>query len=238
MKVAMITGGASGIGFATALLFARNNIVPIITGRREKLGLSQLKQLQKVCPKAKFYKMDVSNREQVKEVFSEMHSSFGRLDILVNNAAISGPLNQSFEHYDYKKWLELLSINISGVFNCTQEALKQMKRESCIVNVSSIAGIKAGRAGASYTATKHAINGLTKSLAIEYADKGIRVNSVCPGVIDTDMIVDIKKQKNLTTPMKRYGKTSEVAELILFLCKEQSSFMTGAIIPIDGGVTA
>jgi len=244
-KVALITGAASGIGRATALEFSKEGASVVIAdmdikGCEETAHLIE-KENGKVCS----LKVDVSSSEQIKEMIQKTVKEFGRLDYACNNAGIEG--DQAFiDEMAESNWDNVISVNLKGVWTCMRHEIPVMKKYGgAIVNVASIAGL-IGFAGISpYVASKHGINGITKAAALEYAANGIRVNAVCPGAIQTPMIdrflnedPENVKQMKAKHPLGRFGRPEEVADAIIYLCSDKASFITGAVLPVDGGYTA
>jgi NAD(P)-dependent dehydrogenase (short-subunit alcohol dehydrogenase family) len=243
-KVALITGGTTGIGRDTAVLFAKAGAKVVISGRREVEGKKALKLIRSTGGDGLFVKSDAAKSTDVQSLVQTTVQKYGRLDVAFNNAGVEGkwvPLaEQTEENWDY-----VHSINLKGLWLCMKYEIQQMLRQGgggAIVNMSSVAGL-IGAAGAGvYVASKHGVLGLTKSAAIEYAAKGIRVNAVCPAVIETPMAERafgdpaVNKRMVSLHPLGRFGKPKEVAEAVLWLCSNKSSFTTGQHIGIDGGL--
>ena len=238
-KVAVITGSTSGMGVDEALMFAKEGAHVVVTGRNEK-------RLQEVCEKIQAFsdrvlgvRADISTLEGAEKVYNDTMEAFGRIDILVNNAGI-------FDKYatlldtDEDLWDTIFTIDIKATFRMSKLILPQMieRGSGVIVNIASVAGLVAGKGGASYTASKHAVIGLTKHMSFEYARYGIKVNAICPGTIVTPLIKDVVDTiPKDAVPMRRFGNPEEVAELAVFLASDDANFINGAIIPIDGGFT-
>lgn len=242
-KVSLITGGAKGIGEKTARLFAKNGSMVIIADLLFAQGNKVAKQIRNNGGKVECFQLDVALENQWIKLIDSIDSKFGGVDILVNNAGIVDPTGVL--ETDDAIWNRVIDINAKGTFLGMKHVLPSMikKRSGSIVNVSSIWGIVGGSAALAYQASKGAVRSMSKSVAIEYAGSGIRVNSVHPGVITTDMVVKdtplAMRQKLLTnTPMGREGKPEEVANLILFLASKEASYITGAEFLVDGGFTA
>lgn len=243
-KVALITGGTTGIGRDTAVLFAREGARVVFTGRREAEGNETLNLVRASGGDGLFLKSDVSKAAEVQSVVQKTVEKYGRLDVAFNNAGVEGkwlPLaDQTEENWDY-----VHGINLKGVWLCLKYEIQQMLKQGgggAIVNMSSVAGL-IGAAGAGvYIASKHGVIGLTKTAAIECAANGIRVNAVCPAVIETPMAEsafadpEINKRMLAVHPVGRFGKPAEVAEAVLWLCSDKSSFTTGQAIGVDGGL--
>ncbi len=242
----IITGAGSGIGKATALYFAEKGANVVVSDIHVANGNKVVAAIEAMGGKAVFVQTNVANNNEVETLVQECVHHFGRLDMMINNAGIGGDL-KFFDQITDEDWNQIIAINQTGVFYCMRAALKVMKpqRKGCIVNTASVAGIgSAARMGA-YAASKHAVVGMTKTAAVEYAKYGIRVNAICPTVIKTPMgdsyissdpkITEMIKQ---TIPMKRFGEAKEVAKTIGWLCSEDASFITGHAIRIDGGMMA
>ena len=239
-KIAFVTGGGDGIGRATSVALSACGAKVIVTDINEKMGKQTVDQIKSEGNEASFFKMDVSVESEVKTITDIVIDENKKIDLAVNNAGVGGDF-KSIHKTDLSDWNSTLNINLNGVFLCMKYQIKYMLRNRFgrIVNVSSMAGLKGVGGGASYSASKHGVIGLTKSAAIEYGDHNIRVNSVCPGFIDTKLIQNVPKNvidfNMKINPMKRIGKTKEVADSILWLLSEKSSFVNGHSISIDGG---
>lgn len=190
------------------------------------------------------HKCDVSDSERVREVFSSIMHESGCIYGLVNNAAIN-PSRNDILHTDYRDWLSTLNVNLTGAFNCSQAAVEQMlvSGGGSIVNISSVAGLNPFRTRTSYNASKFGLIGLTESMALDYADKNIRVNAVCPGYVRTELTLPLferlgqERFEQLVNAhaMKRLGRPEEISRAVLFLLSEEASFITGVALPVDGG---
>lgn len=239
-KIAFVTGGGDGIGRATSVALSACGAKVIVTDINEKMGKQTVDQIKSMGNEASFFKMDVSVETEVKSITEIVVEENKKIDLAINNAGVGGDF-ESIHKIDLSDWNSTLNINLNGVFLCMKYQIKYMLRNRFgrIVNVSSMAGLKGVGGGASYSASKHGVIGLTKSAAIEYGDHNIRVNSVCPGFIDTKLIQNVPKNvidfNMKINPMKRIGKTKEVADSILWLLSEKSSFVNGHSISIDGG---
>ena len=239
-KIAFVTGGGDGIGRATSVALSACGAKVIVTDINEKMGKQTVDQIKSEGNEASFFKMDVSVESEVKTITDIVIDENKKIDLAVNNAGVGGDF-ESIHKTDLFDWNKTLNINLNGVFLCMKYQIKYMLRNRFgrIVNVSSMAGLKGVGGGASYSVSKHGVIGLTKSAAIEYGDHNIRVNSVCPGFIDTKLIRNVPKNvidfNMKINPMKRIGKTKEVADSILWLLSEKSSFVNGHSISIDGG---
>ena len=239
-KIAFVTGGGDGIGRATSVALSACGAKVIVTDINEKMGKQTVDQIKSMGNEASFFRMDVSVETEVKSITEIVVEENKKIDLAINNAGVGGDF-ESIHKTDLSDWNSTLNINLNGVFLCMKYQIKYMLRNRFgrIVNVSSMAGLKGVGGGASYSASKHGVIGLTKSAAIEYGDHNIRVNSVCPGFIDTKLIQNVPKNvidfNMKINPMKRIGKTKEVADSILWLLSEKSSFVNGHSISIDGG---
>jgi len=238
-KVAIVTGAARGIGQSIAIELARHNadvvISDIIPGDET---INKIKALKR---KVIFVKTDISNKKQVENLINEAIKNFKKIDILVNNAGIFVPGNT--EKLKEEDWDKTLDVNLKGVFLCSQAALKYMKKGSCIINISSVAGICGYPQAVAYCSSKGGIRLLTKSLAAEFGSKGIRVNSVHPGVIETamtkDILADNKTKQGMLSkiPLARIGKPIDIAGSVVFLASDAASYITGEELIVDGGWT-
>ena len=239
-KVVLITGGNAGIGRATAIEFAKQGAKVVITGRREKEGHEVIAEIKALGGEAIFAKTDVSREKDVKAMIAQTLETFGRLDYAFNNAGIEEtftPLsNQTEEAYD-----QIMDINVKGVWLSLKHEIPAMLKTGggAIVNSSSIAGLVGFAMAPVYVASKHAVIGLTKAVAVEYAKQNVRVNAVAPGIIETRMFLEvtpeIKQLLESTTPIGRVGKPEEIAGTVIWLCSDSASFVTGQTLAIDGG---
>ncbi|ACM60257.1 3-oxoacyl-[acyl-carrier-protein] reductase [Caldicellulosiruptor bescii] len=240
-KVALITGASRGIGRAIALKFAQNGANVVINYSSSQSQAENLKEeIEKIGTKTMIIKCDVSNPDEVNQMFSQVENEFGRLDILVNNAGITKDgLILRINEEDFDK---VISINLKGAFLCARAAAKMMvkQRFGNIINISSVVGIAGNVGQANYAASKAGIIGLTKSLAKELASRNIRVNAIAPGFIKTDMtevLSDKVKEAMLSSiPLGRFGEADEIANVALFLASSLSSYITGQVIVVDGGM--
>ena len=239
-KIALVTGAGAGIGRATSVALSVKGAKVIVTDIDLESGIKTVDKIKSKGGDAVFYKLDVSKHNEIKSVINKIFDIEGGLDYAVNNAGIGG-MKGPIHSLDFKDWENTLNINLNGVFSCMKYELQCMleKRFGRIVNVSSMAGLKGVGGGSAYSASKHAVLGLTKSAAIEYGPMNIRVNAVCPGFIDTDLIKEVPKKiiefNTKINPMKRLGKTKEVADTIVWLMSNESSFINGHLMTIDGG---
>ena len=240
-KTAIITGGGSGIGKASAKFFHREGANVVLFGRR-KHKLEET--VQELGARALAIEGDMCQSTDLDRLVQETQSTFKRIDILVNNAGIfkGAPLHEvSDDQYD-----EIMNINMTAVFQLTRKVLPVMMEQKggSIIHISSILGIIAVPQVAVYNISKGAMNQLNRSIAVEYGNYGIRSNSICPGLIKTDMTADLMNDETLMQewskeyPIGRFGKPEDVANACLFLASDESSFITGTILPVDGGFTA
>jgi len=243
-KVALITGGSSGIGRATALAFASEGARVAIGARRAAEGLATVELIAQQGGEGLFIETDVSVPEQVEKLVETAAARWQRLDYAVNNAGIEGTPFVPVTDYSIEVWDQVIDINLKGVFLSMKYEVPHLlkQKDAAIVNVSSVAGLIGGPGGAAYHASKHGVIGLTKTVAMEYAMQGLRVNAVCPAVIRTAMAERFFRGKEAIVdslhPMGRAGTPEEAAAAILWLCSPQASFITGQALPVDGGVTA
>lgn len=246
-KVVFITGAASGIGRAAALQFA-NDGAHLALSDWNATGLEETKSMVEATgAKANAYQLDVSDYAQVKSVMQRVQADFGSVDVALNNAGIGGKNSFKTAQHTLDDWERVVAVNQTGVFYCMKEELAIMETQDsgAIVNISSIAGMKALPRQLAYVASKHAVIGMTKTAALEYARKGIRVNAVCPVFTNSPMLEqmftakeDLRDKLIRTIPVGRYGETADIVNAIQWLCDPNSSFITGLSIPVDGGQTA
>lgn len=241
-KVAIVTGSSRGIGKATAKLFVKEGANVTITGKDPKRLEDAAKEIGNVFSVSG----DIRNESDVQNVVKKTVEKFGKIDILVNNAGIF-PQIKPLHEISEKEWNEVIDVNLTGQFRFTKAVIPHMEKNGgCIINVSSDAGLKAFEnfAADAYTASKGALVLLTKAWAIEYAKYKIRVNCVCPGIVETDMTtpyLTTKLERDMAAaehPLGRIGTPDDVAKAILYFASEDSSWVTGAILPIDGGAAA
>ncbi|MFD1174351.1 SDR family NAD(P)-dependent oxidoreductase [Oceanobacillus picturae] len=238
-RVAIITGGASGIGAATAKLFVSEGAKVVLVDLNEEKGKAFQEELQAQGAEALFVKANITSEEEVANVFKETTNKFGKVDIVFNNAGI-GRVHSSHD-LDYSEWRNTVNVDLDGVFLVAREAIRGMLESGggTIVNTASMYGWVGSPGSAAYNAAKAGVINLTRSLALEYAEKNIRINALCPGFIDTPIIPEeSKKELSSITPMKRLGKSEEMAKAVLFLASDDSTYMTGNSLTVDGGYTA
>lgn len=243
-KVALVTGAAMGIGRATAMLLAEKGAKVMVTDLNEEQGIETTRIINDSGGYAKFHRLNVGKREEIAAVCQTIFLTEGSLDLAVNNAGIGGTMKPTHE-VPFDKWENMLSICLSGVFYCMQEELKLMlpKGSGRIVNVASLAGLNGVGGGSSYAAAKHGVIALTKTAAIEYAAYNVRVNSVCPGFIQTAILDNVPDEildysTKIRVPMKRIGTPEEVAKSIVWLLSDESSYVNGHQLLLDGGFSA
>ena len=243
-KVAIVTGGASGIGFACSVTLARGGARVVIADINEESGNRAVSGITREGGQATFTRTDVGRHEDVEAMVEAAVQHFGRLDIAVNNAGIGGE-SAPTGSYSIEGWQKVINTNLNGVFYCMRYEIPRMLENGggSIVNMASILGTVGFANSPAYTAAKHGIVGLTKTAALEYAKQGIRVNSVGPAFIVTPLISRARDEATQAAiggmlPIGRMGEAQEVADLVMFLCSDHASFMTGGHYVIDGGYTA
>ena len=240
-KVAIITGGTRGIGFAMVKKFVEAQAKVVIWGSRIETAEAALEKLRKAFPDCEAMAMApvLTDQKQVKEAMALVANKYGRIDILANNAGISQSI--PLENYTDEDLDKIIDLNIRAVFVCSKAAAAHMKETGggCIINTSSIVSIYGQGLGCMYPASKSAVNGLTRSLSRELGRYGIRVNAVAPGVTRTDMVAALPENMVLPLlqkiPLGRMGEADDIANAALFLASDLASYITGAVIPVDGG---
>lgn len=247
-KVAIVTGGTSGIGRATALLFAREGASVAITGRNATRGRAIVDEIQQSGGEARFIRSDVRFPDQCQRAVEEALQAFGRLDILFNNAGVFYP-NTVIDCTE-DEWDLTVDISLKGTYLMSKFALPTMiaQGNGAIINNSSGWGLEGGNEAAAYCAAKGGVVLLTKAMAIDHSGQGVRINCVCPGDTDTPMLLDDAEKRNMSweayaaaaaqRPIGRMGQPEEVAQAVLFLASDEASYITGAILAVDGGGTA
>lgn len=244
-KVALVTGGGVGIGAAVARLFAREGAGVVITGRRKDVLEQVVAEIERGHGRALAVAGSVTDEAHARSAVAQAVRTFGRLDILVNNAGI-GSFGKALHETDDATWDEQLAVNLTGVFRMTRAALPHMLEAGggSIINISSIAALVGIPLLPAYGAAKGGLNALTRCLAIDYAAQQIRCNAICPGLVETPMAEPLMAEPERLAavlaayPMARMGKPEEVAKLVLYLAADDSAWMTGAILSLDGGMTA
>jgi NAD(P)-dependent dehydrogenase (short-subunit alcohol dehydrogenase family) len=244
-SVVLITGGLTGIGRAAALAFAKEGAMVTVTGRRDAAGAELVQQLRATGAEAEFINGDVRKEDDVRMMIDRTVTRFGRLDVAVNNAGTEGAAGPVTEQTP-ESYAATFDTNVLGVLLCMKHELRVMQSQGfgSIVNISSTMGSRGAPNASLYTASKHAVEGLTKSGALEAAAFGVRVNAIAPGPVDTAMLdrftgsTDRKPGLLAGIPLRRTGRPDELADAILFVASERASFITGQIIGVNGGKTA
>ncbi|MDF4204596.1 SDR family NAD(P)-dependent oxidoreductase [Maribacter sp. SA7] len=245
-KVVIITGAGSGIGAAAAKLLGERQATVVVSDINLENAEKVAEEIKNNGGKASAQKTDVTKFNEVEHLISQTVSNYDRVDVIVNNAGIGGKHQLKTAEHTHDDWHNVIAVNQTGVFYCMQAALKQMTKQGHgnIVNVASLAGLKASGNNLSYSASKFAVVGMTKSAALEYGSKNIRVNAVCPGYTHSALLdqllgarPDMGDLLKRLIPMKRFGEANEIAEGICFLASDNSKFMTGQTLTLDGGTS-
>lgn len=245
-KIALVTGGSSGIGRATARIFAREGATVVVADVLVDGGEETARLIKAAGGEALFVKTDVSQPVEVDALVKRAVETYGRLDCAFNNAGIEGALQPTAD-YDAAVWDRVMSINLRGVWLCMKSEIQQMLKQGggAIVNTASAAGLVAVPGLSAYVAAKHGVVGLTKTAALEYAKTGIRVNAVCPGGVDTPMVQRVfgnnpqfAEAAASAEPVGRLAQPAEIGEAVVWLCSDAASFVTGHAMAVDGGMTA
>jgi NAD(P)-dependent dehydrogenase (short-subunit alcohol dehydrogenase family) len=245
-KVGLVTGGTSGIGREAAVLFAKAGVKVVVAGRRELEGKETIELVSAAGGEGLFVKTDVSKAPEVETLVQRAVETFGRLDVAFNNAGIEAALAPIVRQSE-EDWDRIIAINLKGVWLCLKYEIRQMLKQNgggAIVNMSSITGLVGAVGAAAYSASKHGVVGLTQTAALENAKSGIRVNAVCPGFTETPMTDRIFRapgvQKYVLSchPIGRLGRSTEIAEAVVWMCSDRASFMTGQSLVLDGGFLA
>jgi meso-butanediol dehydrogenase / (S,S)-butanediol dehydrogenase / diacetyl reductase len=244
-KIAVISGGTSGIGEECVRLFAKRGAKVVFTGTSEEKAALVLESLKKqgLAEQVRFCRTDISREAEVRVLVKFVETSFGDCEVLCNNAAIF--VGGTAHETSVEDWNRLFAVNVTGTYLCCKYFLPAMlqNRKGAIVNTSSISGTLGEYNMAAYCATKGAINNLTRAMALDYADAGIRVNAVCPGATRTPMFMsgtspELMKRFEAVFPPRRIGLPEEVAEAVAFLASDEARFINGALLPVDGGISA
>jgi len=246
-KAVLITGGSGGIGRAAAIAMAKEGASVLVTDVNAEGGAETVRLIEEAGGTASYITGDVRNTDEVKTMMDAIVDRYGKLDIAVNNAGVAGELNPI--HHQTEDWYEqIMDINVKGVWLCMKHEIPLMRQNEnggAIVNLASVAGLIGFPGGSLYSASKHAVVGLTKSAALELASKGIRVNAVCPSYVNTSMLTNMLEDQprltdnvNVASPMRRLGTAEEVANAILWLASDNASFVNGVTLAADGGLTA
>lgn len=246
-KVALITGGGTGIGRAIALAFAREGASVAVAGRRLEKLREVTRELEKAGGKGLAVECDVTRASEVERAVRGTTERFGRLNVLVNNA---GTLHVStVEGISEEEWDRVMRVNVKGPFLMSRAVLPEFRKAGggAIVNIGSVLGLVAMKDRAAYCASKGAVTLLTKAMAVDHAHENIRVNCICPSIVETELVKELfdasaegqalRKSRIGTIPLGRFGRPADVAEMAVFLASEESSWLTGAAIPLDGGLT-
>lgn len=233
-KVAIVTGSGSGIGRATAMRFADEGATVVLADVDEEGGEETARLLRDDDRSATFIRTDVRDERDVRTLVQAAYDEYGRIDFLHNNAGIRGEELRCTE-YSAEQWNTMIDTNLFGVWVGMKHAIPKMLEDGggAIVNTSSVSGIKGSRNSAPYTASKHAVNGLTKTAALEYGEHGIRVNSICPSSVQTPMM-----EGRAISPLGRAARPAEISSVVVWLCSDEASFVNGVALPVDGGYTA
>ncbi len=243
-KVALVTGGNSGIGRAVALAFGREGSKVVIAARREKEGADVVNEIKSKGGEALFVKTDLTVRDEIEKLFAAIKEKYGQLNVAFNNAGV-WPATKPAGDYTIEEFDAVINLNVKAVFHCMKYELPMMidAGGGAIVNCSSIAGWGGEEGTSLYTASKHAVIGLTRSAAIEFGRKNIRINAICPGATETPMLDrklarngEARKKEMLDmTPLGRFAKPEEIAGSVLFLCSDAASYVTAKSIVVGGG---
>jgi 3-oxoacyl-[acyl-carrier protein] reductase len=239
-KVALVTGAAQGIGRAVALILARNGAGVVVSDINLEKAEETAREIEAIGPKAMAVRVNVANPGEVEGMVDAVLERFSRIDILVNNAGIAR--DKLILRMTEEDWDAVLSINLKGTFNCTKAVVKQMskQRSGKIVNIASVSGEMGNPGQANYSASKAGVIGFTKTIAREFAQRGINVNAIAPGYIQTPMTEALpekaKEELKRMIPMERLGQPEDVAEAVLFLVSESSSYITGHVLNVNGGI--
>ena len=239
-KVAVITGGSRGIGYATADAFLREGAIVILTASSQENADKAAKRLLEKYPNATVEGIspDLSDLQSVSDGFAKVTQKYGGIDILVNNAGVSE--STPLEKYTQELFDKVMDLNVKGVFNATRAAAETMipRGSGVILNTSSMVSISGQPSGFAYPASKYAVNGMTQSLARELGPKGIRVNAVAPGIIETDMMRAVPKEviepMIQRIPLRRMGQPEDIANAFVFLASDEASYITGVVLSVDG----
>jgi NAD(P)-dependent dehydrogenase (short-subunit alcohol dehydrogenase family) len=245
-KVALVTGGASGLGRVSAIALAKEGAKVVVSDVLVSEGEATVRTITDAGGQAIFVRADVANSGQVEALVRETVKAFGRLDLALNNAGIDGVRARTAD-YPEDVWQQVLNVNLTGVFLCMKFELPIMVKQGSgvIVNMSSVAGVTGFPSHAAYTASKHAVIGLTKTAAIDYAKTGIRVNAICPAYTRTPMLTRMLEQRPdfeakliSRVPLRRLGTAEEVAQAVIYLFSDAAAFITGHSLVMDGGIVA
>lgn len=246
-KIVLVTGGSTGIGRASSVLLAREGACVVIADVQDAAGHETVELARAAGGRAEYHHVDVTDDAAVGALVGGIAARHGRLDGAFNNAGIEGPTAKIFD-YSLADWNRVIAVNLTGVFVCMKAEIEQMKKQhdgGSIVSTASAAGLIGIPGASAYNAAKHGVVGLTKTAALEYAGRHIRVNAVCPGFIDTPMLnrvtdasVKIRESLIAAVPMKRVAQASEIADTVAWLLSARSTYVTGVALPVDGGWVA
>ena len=242
-KVVVITGASGGIGQGMVKLFAEDGAKVVLCARRGTLEAAE--KLREAGYRAYGYSLDITDREAVANTMADIAKKLGKIDVLINNAGINvGPDQRNFvDQFSDEWWDKILKVDLDGTYHCTKQAIPYMTAGSAIVNISSIVGLVPLRNQCAFAAAKAGVNNFTQAIAMELAPKGIRVNAICPGTIGIACTNELWKENSAMAgllshiPMGRQGTPEEIANVTAFVASDASSYMTGAVIPVDGGWT-
>lgn len=239
-KVALVTGAAQGIGKAVALLLARHGADIVVSDINLEKAEETAKEIESIGQKAMAIKVNVASLNDVERMVEAVLKKFGKIDILVNNAGITR--DKLILRMTEEDWDIVLNVNLKGTFNCTKAVVRHMakQRSGKIVSIASVVGEMGNAGQVNYAASKAGVIGLTKTIAREFAHRGINVNAIAPGYIETPMTEvlsdKVKEELKRLIPMERLGKPDDVAEAVLFLVSEESNYITGQVLNVNGGI--
>jgi NAD(P)-dependent dehydrogenase (short-subunit alcohol dehydrogenase family) len=241
-RVALVTGGATGIGKACALALAREGARVVISGRRENVGEEAVAEIRAAGGDVRFVRADVGRRADIESMIAQTIAAYGQLDFAVNNAGIEGPAFVPIADYPEEAWDDVLNINLKGLWLCMKYEIPHLLKQpgAAIVNVSSVGGVNGSALGVAYHASKHGVIGVTRAAAVEYGGKGLRVNAVAPGSFHTALSHRLFPEAThghvaAASPMGRWGELDEIASAVVWLCSPGAGFVNGHTLAVDGG---